>query len=89
MFNPEKQARGANGKFGGKAVAEVEAVAKEVAQVVPATIKGINEAINTKHGQIHIIHDPFDYPAGVTNKRTGWLILAAVLIALVIAYNVF
>jgi microcystin degradation protein MlrC len=94
-FNPDTQSRQTNGRFGAKkAEAKVEAVGKsvvaltnEVQQVATANIKSINEAINTRAGDILILDDPFDYPdGGITNKRVGYLILAAVLALLVVAY---
>jgi hypothetical protein len=95
MFNPDKQTRAANGQFGKKTVvAEVEDVAeavlevgREIVDVVEAGYKTINQRINdAKPGEIVILDGPFDYPKGVTNKRTGWIILA---IGLAVAVGLF
>jgi hypothetical protein len=94
MFNPDKQTRGANGRFGAKKVeAEIEdvaeavvAVGREVVEAVEASYKSINEQINSagvKPGQFVVI-DPFDY--GVTNRRTGYVLLAIAVLAIIAGF---
>lgn len=92
MFNGEKQTRGANGQFGGKKlVAEVEDVAeavadlgREIIDVAETGIKTINERINSaKPGEFVILDGPFDYPAGITNKRTGYALLAIAVVIVI------
>lgn len=84
MYNPEKQARTAGGRFGAKVEAKVEAIMTDGKQAVTVAAKTADEALHDllrgEPGEIVVIDAAFDYP---DIQARAWVVLLAFVAAAV------